>query len=126
MSAKNHDIKDTEKDVEKAFSKVEKAIEKAEKAIPQMADEILPPGFQIGFEPLTGIAAWYIDTAEEFARRSIDLQEQAARLMKNTPWGSLLQAQVDTSRQLVENAFGMARNLWRLSSPRSAHRHRGN
>jgi hypothetical protein len=126
MSAKTPDAKEVEKDVEKAFSKVEKAIEKAEKAIPQMADELSPTGIQIAFEPLTGMAAWYIDTAEEFARRSLDLQEQAARLMKNTPWGSLLQAQVDTSRQLVENSFGMARNLWRLSSPRSAHRHRRN
>jgi len=117
----DHDIKNVEKDVEKAFSKVEESVEKVQQVLPQRGNETRPKGFQIGFEPFTRMAAWYIDAAEEFAQRNIELQEQAARLMKNTPWGSFLQVQTDISRKMVENSFGIARNLWRLPPPRSAH-----
>jgi hypothetical protein len=118
MSARKPNAKDV--------AKVEESIEKVEKVISQMADEIplLPEEFRLGFEPFTGMAAWYIDAAEEFALRAIALQEQGARWLNNTPWGVLLKAQADVSRRFVEDSASMVRDLWRPSSSHPVHHHK--
>ena len=90
MSSKKPHIED----VEKAFSKVEKSIAEIGQAIPKDAEQILikPAERMLSFEPMKQMAAWYINAAEEIAVSGIKLQEQGAKLIKNTPWGTFLEA----------------------------------
>src|SRR5580658_8368806 len=60
-------------------------------------------------------AAWYIDTSEKLANRTLDFQASATEWAKETPLAPIFSAQNEFSRKLVERSANAARSLWRLN-----------
>jgi hypothetical protein len=61
------------------------------------------------------VAAWYIDTNEQFAKNALDFQAAATEWAKDTPLAPIFAAQNEFGRKLVERSAGAARSLWRLN-----------
>ena len=65
---------------------------------------------------LKQVAAQYVDTSEEWAKKALELNEKLTSWAKETPLSPLFETQRSLASQLVENSAAFARRLWQIEA----------